>query len=632
MALDKALQDHVNALLDPFPEGDARDTTFSPFLDEHRELVGRLADELAATATADGLEAALLQAESGMGSRMPGAVKAAVALLVTHHPNARGVVTVPSVEAIPLADAPPSATGAPPVPADSVIPVPNPETLPPGERAIDWYREDPLANDHHGHWHKVYPSSGIAGKTQPRQGELFFYMHQQMLARYATERKIAGLPPLVPIEPTTVAGAESYTAPIEEGFGLPGYRSRGSGKALHDLPAVPGRDAVLVSKVAQRHGVIKEMLQTRKVGIAGGGTMPLTASFFGASVEPSIARAADDSGGLQFTKSGAIHGLGHVLCAEVTPKETDDDFLGPMAYFETAISDPFFYRWHGHIDDMYAAFTERHGTNAYEEFAADVEFPAADGEPDIALVLSRDIPGSSAPGFDFAAWAPQAFAPGSPATDRLITRFTPMRAVVTAGGATVKTVVDNADLMVHEPFTVFLRLRNRRPTRQDATVRLFIAHRELASDRRRWIELDKFKATLAPGDNVVAQPDARSSVIKRKGVSAPGAQPLASPVSTWCDCGWPYSLLLPSGASDPAGTPFHLMAAVTSWEEDMANDANTCTSMSFCGAEQFYPDKRNMGYPFDRRFPQAGVMATIAAQRSMTLRNVTISCETPRPT
>jgi hypothetical protein len=567
-----------------------------------------------------------------MGSPLTGAVKQAVAELVTHHPSARGVVTVPWVEAIPVSPAPPEAIDAAATPADSVIPVPNPETLPAGERALDWYREDPLANDHHGHWHKVYPSSGTGGRTQPRQGELFFYMHQQMLARYATERKIAGLPPLVPIAPTTVGGVESYTAPIEEGYGLPGYRGRGSGTQLHDLPAEPGRAAVPVARIAQRHTVLKEMLQTRRVELAGGGTMPLTTSFFGASVEPSTPRAADDSGGLPFVKSGAIHGLGHVLCAEVTPKEADDDFLGPMAYFETAICDPFFYRWHGHIDDMYFAFQERAPVNVYEHFAADVEFPDEGGEPDIALVLSRDIPGSSAPGFDFAAWAPQAFAPDSPATDKLITRFTPMRAVVTSGGGDAETIVDNAELLGHEPFTVFLRLRNRRPGPQNVTVRLFIAHADLADERRRWIELDKFRATLAPGDNVIAQPDARSSVIKRKGVAAPGAQPLTSPASAWCDCGWPYSLLLPSGATDPDGTPFRLMAAVTNWDEDMANNAQTCTSMSFCGAEQFYPDARSMGYPFDRKFPQAGVLTTIAAQPSMTMRDFKIVCETPRPT
>ena len=629
MGIDSALQERVNFLLDPLPEGDRRDTAFSPFLEEHQELAAGLARQLFETATAEGLGKALELAESGMDGALPGAVKQAVTQLVTHHPDSRGVVAAPSVEAIPLEAIP--AAAAPP--ADSVIPVPNPETLPASERVLDWYREDPLANDHHGHWHKVYPGNPAApAKTQPRQGELFFYMHQQMLARYATERLIAGLPPLVPIAAIMVDGQESYTGPIDEGYGLPEYRRRGAGERLHDIPPGFGHQEIQVARIATRHAAIKDMLRTRRIGVATGGTLPLTESLFGASVEPSTPRAADDSGALQFTQSGAIHGLGHVLCSEVTPPEGGDRFLGPMAYFETAISDPFFYRWHGHIDDMYAEFQEGAGDNQYDQFAADVEFPNAEGESDVALVLSRDIPGASAPGFDFAAWAPQAFAPGSPATDKLLTRFTPMQVVVTAPGGGSHTVVDNADLLNHEPYTVALRLKNRKQENQDVTVRLFIAHADLAADRRQWIELDKFKATLAPGDNVIAQPDARSSVIKRKGVTAPGARPLPLGASTWCDCGWPYSLLLPSGASSPDGTRFHLMAAVTAWNQDTANNATTCTSMSFCGSEQFYPDKRNMGYPFDRKFPQAGVLATIDAHPSMTVRDVTIVCETPRPT
>ena len=72
-----------------------------------------------------------------------------------------------------------------------------------GEGQLDWFREDPLANQHHEHWHVVYPVSGVpdgrGGATgKDRQGELFFYMHQQMLARYDAERLAGGLPPVRP--------------------------------------------------------------------------------------------------------------------------------------------------------------------------------------------------------------------------------------------------------------------------------------------------------------------------------------------------------------------------------------------------------------------------------------------------
>ncbi len=69
----------------------------------------------------------------------------------------------------------------------------------PEERLL-WLREDPKLNEHHEHWHVVYPISGVpapgnprGGVTKDRQGELFLYMHRQMLARYDTERLAVSL-------------------------------------------------------------------------------------------------------------------------------------------------------------------------------------------------------------------------------------------------------------------------------------------------------------------------------------------------------------------------------------------------------------------------------------------------------
>src|SRR3954452_14644521 len=82
-----------------------------------------------------------------------------------------------------------------------------------------WFREDPQANEHHDHWHAVFPTRGAADpipadpgrvKLGDRQGELFFYMHQQMLARYDTERIGAGLDREVPIEDINAKIAEGY--------------------------------------------------------------------------------------------------------------------------------------------------------------------------------------------------------------------------------------------------------------------------------------------------------------------------------------------------------------------------------------------------------------------------------------
>ena len=54
--------------------------------------------------------------------------------------------------------------------------------------------------------------------------------------------------------------------------------------------------------------------------------------------------------------------------------------------------------------------------------------------------------------------------------------------------------------------------------------------------------------------------------------------------------------------------PFVLMVMVTDAGYDRVEDDHACGSMSFCGVRDRYPDRRNMGYPFDRPFGDRGVL------------------------
>lgn len=58
------------------------------------------------------------------------------------------------------------------------------------EQRVANFREDIGISLHHWHWHLVYPS-GLNDKkvaAKDRRGELFFYMHNQILARYNAAR------------------------------------------------------------------------------------------------------------------------------------------------------------------------------------------------------------------------------------------------------------------------------------------------------------------------------------------------------------------------------------------------------------------------------------------------------------
>lgn len=57
------------------------------------------------------------------------------------------------------------------------------------EQRLAYFREDIGINLHHWHWHLVYPGEATTEiVAKDRRGELFYYMHSQIIARYNAER------------------------------------------------------------------------------------------------------------------------------------------------------------------------------------------------------------------------------------------------------------------------------------------------------------------------------------------------------------------------------------------------------------------------------------------------------------
>jgi len=179
--------------------------------------------------------------------------------------------------------------------------------------------------------------------------------------------------------------------------------------------------------------------------------------------------------------------------------------------------------------------------------------------------------------------------------------------------------------LTHEPYTLFLRVENPGATVRDVTVRVFLAPASEATGRRAWIEMDRFALTVPAATRlVVGRADTESSVVKRPVDRNParalgeGSQPSED---TYCDCGWPWTLLLPRGTA--AGMPFRLMAICSDAAIDRVPAQGPCGSMSFCGAVDRYPDARDMGYPFARGFADP-IEETIMTLPSAAARAVTI--------
>lgn len=74
----------------------------------------------------------------------------------------------------------------------------------------------------------------------------------------------------------------------------------------------------------------------------------------------------------------------------------------------------------------------------------------------------------------------------------------------------------------------------------------------------------------------------------------------------FCGCGWPSHMLVPSGKKGD-GMPCELFVMITNNDEDRVDQdlTGTCRdALAYCGIrDRKYPDKKAMGFPFDR-FPR----------------------------
>jgi hypothetical protein len=656
---------------------------FSWFDPEHAIKAAALSFRLSALAASrkrvnDALGSALDHVEEEARRADPEQVRQGFALFVTHNHEGRRLAKPRTVAAAPGLFNPPGRGTGTRRPSISI------GGLSPG---LDYWREDALANEHHQHWHEVYPYTGLpprrfadwlaqtsqgelvailtamvpenpnwastvssSSSTQlaqlfaqavqsdrvnrlprdlysklfhlnDRQGELFFYMHQQMLARYDAELLSAGLDRVEPF------GPEAWGKPIAAGhdpIGVPGFSRREPDRML------PAEAASQLDALSQE---IDVALRSKRLRDAQGGTVPIDRTNIGEAVEATVGQLHE----LDPAAYPGLHNAGHGHIARLSrPPDR-----GVMRSTVTAIRDPVFWQWHKFIDELNATWQKTLAPYEFDDApnvllrnGLEADGEAAWASPDIILCRTSDLPPRTDPSnhgeklFGGANWSSdfseaQATAGSTTlqTTGGLITNM----ATVNFGGKAVR-------YLTHEPFSYFIRIENKAAGPLDVTVRILLAPADQASDRRAWMEMDKFPVTV-PGRSktVVYRPDTESSIVKRPSETGPesvlagGGDP---DENSYCDCGWPYTLLLPRGTA--AGMPCRLLVMCSDARIDRIDAPEHCGSMSYCGAVDRYPDARDMGYPFCRPF--AGRKATAirdrfvalpsAAARTVTIRHV----------
>jgi tyrosinase len=501
------------------------------------------------------------------------------------------------------------------------------------EDALRYYRHDLDLSDHHLHWHALYPWSRPA---KGMQGRLFLYMHQQMLARYNTERFAAGLAPVAPLV--------QWNKPQS-------WRAAFADKTLPADPIAPWVTAFWIKNKRvpastyisfDEHGhspaqnapedlqLVLDGLQRVHDGIAAGRYENYDA--VGADLEASNRPANSNDAG--------PHNMGHGVLA--TPPN-DPNHMFVMGVPEVAMTTPVFYRWHRAIDDFGFAWQESQGPDATKYKTPPVvqrrgAAPAATRSPDIILTPRSAIADIMKPGFDLDAWGEKTF--GGPKFDAPADAALDMAELVTQ----LKNDPNVAGLEmlgIKTDWVYFLRMHNTSAADATVTVRIWLAALDLAKDRRNWIEMDKFVTAVPAGaKKVVARGGWQSTVVRRKSVDAPMTlaetkdefQDAGTPTGEtfWCECGLPYRLLLPRGTV--AGMPARFLVLLTDAREDGTAALATpqCGSVLYCGkTDNTWPDKQEMGFPFHRLFAPADdpAFAHFDPMPNAAWRDVSIRCE-----
>ncbi|XP_055379568.1 phenoloxidase 2-like [Condylostylus longicornis] len=485
------------------------------------------------------------------------------------------------------------------------------------EQRLFYFREDIGVNSHHWHWHLVYPDSGpLEIVNKDRRGELFYYMHHQIIARYNTERLCNHLAKLRPFNNLDDPIKEGYFPKILNSLNNRTYPARPNNSKLFDVNRE--NNVIQVGDVKRWVDRVHEAIDKGFATMTQGQNVPLD-EVRGIDILGNMIEASALTPNRQYY--GNLHNMGHnliALCHDPDSRHLEE--FGVMGDVSTAMRDPVFYRWHGFIDGIFKKYKDL--------------LP-----PYQANDLSND--GIVVNGIEC-----KIMSTGRTAPNQLLTYWQKSDVDLAAGldfGPNGNVFAEFTHLQ-HPPFEYSINVSNNSGTQKQGTCRLFLCVKQdergmdlSYNDQRDFaIELDKFLVNMKPGQNVIKRRSDESSVtipfdrsFRRLGEKFQPKDPTEKSIFQFCGCGWPQHLLIPKGQKE--GMQFDLFVMISNYADDAVTQTNSAVSpcgdaYSFCGLkDKLYPDKRAMGFPFDRTASAETLDAFIAPYPNMKKQIVTIT-------
>ncbi|XP_057318501.1 phenoloxidase 1 [Microplitis mediator] len=576
-----------------------RRTPFSLFIPAHRKIAGRLIDIFMGMRTVEDFLSVAVFCRDRLNPNM---FIYALSVAILHRPDTKHLSVPSFAEVFPdkyvdsgiFSRAKEEANI---VPAGSRVPIEVPRDYTASdldeEHRVAYWREDVGINLHHWHWHLVYPFEADARiVNKDRRGELFYYMHEQIMARYNCERLCNNLNRVQRLNNLREPIPEGYFPKLDSLVASRTWPSRPADTRLKDINRPVDSLQVDISDLERWRDRVYDAIHTGSVMTSRGQRIELTEKggidVLGNIIEASILTPNPNL-------YGDFHNLGHVVISYChDPDHRYLESFGIMGDSATAMRDPVFYKWHAFINDI---FLEHKNTlPAYE--VNQLNFNG------VAISNLQVVTPNQSPNTLITYWNQ---------SDLDLSRgldFTPRGAVLA-----------RFTHLNHASFLYRIQVTNSTNSPQTGTCRIFIAPK---FDERRlpfsfsiqkdlMIEMDKFTVQLNPGQNTIERRSTESSVtipyestFRNLDLNRPVGEALEQ--FNFCGCGWPQHMLCPRGRKE--GFPMELFVMISDYKDDevQQDEPRGCkNAASYCGLrDRKYPDNRSMGYPFDRR-PRNGV-------------------------
>ena len=249
------------------------------------------------------------------------------------------------------------------------------------EHRLWYFREDIGINLHHWHWHLVYPfeATNRAIVAKDRRGELFYYMHQQVVARYNFERFSNQLARVKRFNNLREPIAEAYFPKMDSLVASRAWPGRVANTTLKDLDRELDQIKNDVADLERwRDRFYEAIHQGFVVGVSIYFEYVYTYLIFETHAfvfykESGNRIQLDDRTGIDILGNmmessilspnrqlyGDFHNMGHVFISySHDPDHRNLESFGVMGDSATAMRDPVFYRWHANIDDIFQEHKE----------------------------------------------------------------------------------------------------------------------------------------------------------------------------------------------------------------------------------------------------------------------------------